>query len=185
MFESIDKLALGLVTGIAFGFLLHKGRVARHHVIVGQLLLRDFTVMKIMLTAVAVGAIGVYALVELGVTHLDIKPAGLGGVLVGAGLFGIGLALLGYCPGTTIAAAGEGRRDAFAGIAGMLGGALLFVLAFPWLSAVRPALADYGETTLPELTGSSPWLWLVAVSLAGVALYLADRWRHAHAHGHV
>jgi uncharacterized protein len=181
MFESIDKLVLGLVTGVAFGFLLQKGRVASHRVIVGQLLLRDFTVAKIMLTAIAVGALGVYALVELGATQLDIKPAGLGGVLLGAVLFGLGLAVLGYCPGTTVAAAGEGKRDALAGIAGMLVGALVFVLGFSWFAAMRPAIADYGEVTWPELSGSSAWLWLGAVALIGTALYVGDRWRHAHA----
>lgn len=51
MFESPLRLVLGLVTGIVFGVLLQKGRVAKHEVIVGQLVLRDFTVAKVMLTA--------------------------------------------------------------------------------------------------------------------------------------
>ena len=63
MFDSPDKLLLGLVTGVAFGFLLQKGRVAKFPVIVGQFLLKDWTVVKVMATAVAVGAVGVYALV--------------------------------------------------------------------------------------------------------------------------
>ena len=66
MFDSPDKLILGLVTGIAFGFLLQKGRVAKFEVIVGQFLFRDWTVVKTMGTAVVVGAIGVYALVAYG-----------------------------------------------------------------------------------------------------------------------
>ena len=61
MFDPAWKLLLGLFTGILFGFLLQKGRAAKFHVIVGQMLLKDWTVLKIMLTAIAVGAIGVYA----------------------------------------------------------------------------------------------------------------------------
>src|SRR5688572_17940056 len=99
MFESIDQLLLGLVTGIGFGFLLQKGRVAKHQVILGQLLLKDWTVVKIMMTAVAVGSIGVYALVARGAAHLDIWPFQVAAVLLGAALFGIGLAIFGYCPG--------------------------------------------------------------------------------------
>ena len=66
MFDSPDKLALGLLTGIVFGFLLQKGRAAKYHVIVGQFLLKDWTVVKIMLTAVILGSVGVYALVNEG-----------------------------------------------------------------------------------------------------------------------
>ena len=81
MFESLDKLVLGFLTGVIFGFLLQKGRVAKFEVIVGQFLLRDWTVVKTMGTAVVVGAIGVYALVAADAASLHIKPALLGGVL--------------------------------------------------------------------------------------------------------
>lgn len=67
MFDPPLRLLLGLPTGIALGFLLQKGRAAKHHVIIGQFLLKDWTVVKIMATAVVVGAIGVYALVQTGV----------------------------------------------------------------------------------------------------------------------
>ncbi len=56
MFDSPEKLLLGLLTGIAFGVLLQKGRVAKFAVIVGQFLLKDWTVVKIMGTAVVVGS---------------------------------------------------------------------------------------------------------------------------------
>ena len=65
MFDSADKLALGLLTGIVFGFLLQKGRVAKYEVIVGQFLFKDWTVVKTMGTAVVVGAVGVHALIAI------------------------------------------------------------------------------------------------------------------------
>ena len=107
MFESLPNLLLGLLTGFVFGFLLQKGRVAKFEVITGQLLVRDWTVAKIMLTAIAVGSIGVYALMTMEMASLHIKPALLGGVIVGGLLFGCGMAILGYCPGATVAACGE------------------------------------------------------------------------------
>ena len=112
MDDSPEKLALGLLTGIIFGFLLQKGRVAKYEVIVGQFLFMDWTVVKTMGTAVIVGAVGVYALVAADLASLDIRPLLLGGVLAGAVCFGIGIATLGYCPGTSVAGCGEGRRDA-------------------------------------------------------------------------
>ena len=169
MFDSPDKLLLGLATGIVFGVLLQKGRVAKFPVIVGQFLLKDWTVAKIMGTAVVVGAIGVYALVAAGHADLHVKPLLLGGVLLGGVLFGVGMTVLGYCPGTTVAACGEGRRDAAAGVLGMFAGALAFVAAWPALQPVIKGLGDKGKLTLPDLSGTSPWLWIAALAVAGLA----------------
>jgi uncharacterized protein len=176
MFDEPTKLALGLLTGIVFGFLLHKGRAAKFHVIIGQLLLKDWTVVKIMGTAVIVGAIGVYALVALDLASLHVKPLLLGGVLLGAVCFGIGLAVLGYCPGTSVAACGEGRRDAMVGVLGMLVGAAVYVALFPVLQPVIKGLGDAGEITLPQVTGTSPWPWVIGLAVVGAAaLWLLHR----------
>lgn len=177
MFDSPGKLLLGLGTGILFGFLLQKGRVAKYTVIVGQFLLKDWTVVKVMGTAVIVGSMGVYALVAAGQAQLHIKPLLLAGVMVGAVCFGVGMTLLGYCPGTTVAACGEGRRDAMVGVVGMFVGALVFVAAYPALEPMIKSLGDMGKVTLPELTGASPWLWIGSlVALGVVALVAASRW---------
>lgn len=125
MFDDTMKLFLGLVTGILFGFLLQKGQVAKFQVILGQLLLKDWTVVKIMGTAVAVGIIGVNILVAAGVASLYIQTASLARVVAGGIVFGIGMAIFGLCPGTSVAASGEGHRDAMVGIIGMLCGAEL------------------------------------------------------------
>jgi uncharacterized protein len=58
--EDRRPLFFGLGFGILFGFLLHKGGATKYDVIVGQLLLTDFTVLKIMLSAVVTGMIGIY-----------------------------------------------------------------------------------------------------------------------------
>jgi uncharacterized membrane protein YedE/YeeE len=177
--DSPAKLALGLLTGVLFGFILQKSRAAKHSVIVGQLVLRDWTVTKIMGTAVAVGSVGVYALVALGMTSLDVKPAQLGGVLVGAVLFGVGMAVLGYCPGTTVASMGEGRRDATAGFAGMLVGAAAFVTGYRHLEQLQASIADWGKVTWPEVTATSPWPWVVGLGLAAVVAWAVRRRRAA------
>lgn len=165
MTDPTEKLILGLLSGIVFGILLQKGRVAKFEVIVGQLLLKDWTVVKVMGTAIAVGTIGVYALVTLGLATLHIKPALLGGVAFGGLLFGIGLALFGYCPGTGVAASGAGHRDAMVGVAGMLFGALLYVVGY---AAWKPLIGmgfDWGKLTLPEATSTSPWPWVLATAV--------------------
>lgn len=165
MFESVPRLLLGLVTGLLFGLLLQKGRVAKYRVIVNQFLLRDWTVVQIMATAVVVGAVGVIALQQWGLVSVDIEPTLLGGVVVGGIFFGIGMGLLGYCPGTSVAACGEGRKDAIAGVFGQLIGAGLFVAAYGWLEPLID-LGDYGTVTLFGATGTSPWLWIALMVAA-------------------
>jgi uncharacterized membrane protein YedE/YeeE len=174
-FESPINLVFGLFTGITFGFLLQKGRVAKYQTILGQLLLKDWTVFKIMITAIVTGAIGVYFLVEEGAARLDIWPFQPAAMLLGAVLFGIGIAILGYCPGTGMAAAGEGSGDAMVGVLGMITGAGILVMGFNALEPVALALGDFGKLTIPNVLGSSPWsvigclaivmaamLWLIA-----------------------
>jgi uncharacterized membrane protein YedE/YeeE len=174
MFDSPEKLALGLVTGIVFGFLLQKGRVAKFEVIVGQFLFKDFTVAKMMGAAVVVGAVGVYALVTADMTSLHIRPALWAGVLLGAVCFGIGMAVFGYCPGTSVAACGEGRRDAMVGVLGMFAGAALYVALYEQITPHTKSLGDWGKITLPDVTGTSPWLWVTLLVAGGAAALFFD-----------
>jgi uncharacterized membrane protein YedE/YeeE len=170
--DSAGKLLLGLATGVVFGGLLQRGRASRYDVIMKQLLLRDGTVAKIMGTAVAVGAVGVHALVRAGKAKLDIKPLQLGGIVGGGVAFGTGLAVLGYCPGTSLAAIGEGRRDAIAGALGMLTGAAIFVRAYPALKPMIEA-GDHGKVTLAR-PGRSPWPWGTAIGSTVALASLSD-----------
>ena len=174
MFDSPEKLALGLLTGLVFGFLLQKGRVAKYHVILGQLLLKDWTVAKIMSAAVVVGSVGVYALVAGGWASLHVKPLLFGGVLVGATMFGVGMAVLGYCPGTSVAACGEGRRDAMVGTLGMLAGAGFFVALYSPLQPLVHALGDQGKITVPEALSVSPWLIVGGLVAAALTVWLTE-----------
>jgi uncharacterized protein len=171
--DPILKLALGLLTGFVFGFLLQKGHVTKYPVIVGQFLLRDFTVLKTMLTAVVVGGIGVYLLRALGYASLHVKPAQLVAVSVGGLIFGVGMVVLGYCPGTGVAAAAEGRRDAMAGVAGMVVGALLFAEQYTHLAKSILTWFDLGPVTLPELIRVPAWAVFLPLAIGTAVLF---RW---------
>lgn len=160
----------GLFAGFLFGFLLQKGGVGKYRVIVGQFLWVDHTVLRIMLTAIVTGAVGVYGMLALGwIDGLLVKPATLVGNLVGGLVFGVGMVGLGYCPGTGVAALGEGSRHAGWGLLGMLVGAALYTATYPLVATSLLAVVDLGKVTLSDVTGLSPWLFiggLAAISLA-------------------
>ena len=167
------QLTLGLLIGIIFGFLLQKGGVTRYDVIIGQLLLQDFTVVKIMLSAVITGMIGVHLLKGLKVARLHIKSGSFGQNVIGGLIFGIGFGVLGYCPGTVAAAAGQGALDAiFGGIAGILIGAGIFAALFPILQKSVLQVGYFGELSLPQLLKVNTWLVIIVVCAALIALLL-------------
>lgn len=164
------ELLFGLVTGALFGVLLQRAEVIRYDRQLGALLLVDMTIVKFMLTTVLVGMVGVYALVDLGLAKLSLKPLIMGGTALGGLTFGAGWALLGYCPGTAGAALGEGRLDALAGMAGMLAGAALYAEAYPTMKATVLTWGDFGKLTLPQLFGLNHWPVIAAMLVGGVLL---------------
>lgn len=146
------QLLLGLVMGMTFGFLLQKGQVTKYDVIVGQLLLQDFTVLKVMLTAIIVGMLGIHGMRNRGWAELHPKPGSVGATVLGGLLFGSGMAILGYCPGTTLGAIGQGSLDALlGGLPGMLLGGILYAAAYPVLSTRVIQFGDFGIKTIPPL----------------------------------
>ena len=165
------QLIIGLGIGFLFGFLLQKGNVTEYDVIVGQLLFRDFTVVKIMVTAMVTGMIGVHALRSLGLVQLHPKHGSLGMTLVGGLIFGVGFAVLGYCPGTIAAAVGQGKMDAcVGGLTGIIFGAGLYAHAFPYLSLTILPRGDFGAQTFPKMFRVNPWVIIVPLASALVGL---------------
>jgi uncharacterized membrane protein YedE/YeeE len=166
-------LIYGLVTGFLFGFLLQKGRVLRYDKQLGALRLLDMTIVKFMLSSVIVGMVGIYLLHDFGLAKLSIKTTILGSTIIGALIFGLGWGLLGYCPGTSMGAVGEGRWDALWGILGMILGAGLFAEAYPMLKETVYTWGNLGKITLPQVLGINHWV--IIPIFIGFALLLF-RW---------
>ena len=173
---SPQQLLLGAFFGVLFGFLLQKGGVAKYPVLLGALLLEDFTVMKVMLTAIVVGSAGIFSLHALGLVKLHIKPTRYAANIIGGLLFGVGFALLGYCPGTGAAALGQGNWDAIAGVLGLMAGSYLFAECSGWLGNTVVKWGDRGKLMLPELVRMSLWTFLLIwVPVLIVVLFAVDR----------
>jgi len=150
---SPGKLAAGLVFGVVFGFLLQKGGVAKFDILLGVLLLENFIVVKVMLTAIIVGMIGTYFLRKQGRIDLKINETKLGGNIIGGLIFGAGFALLAYCPGTNAAAVGQGNLDAITGVVGLLLGSYLYALSSKFGGTSVSDWGKLGKLTLPKILG--------------------------------
>jgi uncharacterized membrane protein YedE/YeeE len=164
-------LIYGLVTGILFGFFLQKGRVLRYDKQIGALRLMDMTIVKFMLSTVLVSMVGIYLLKDLGLIKLSIKPTNLGANIIGGLTFGAGWGLLGYCPGTSAGAVGEGRWDALWGVFGMLVGAAIYAEVYSSLKTTILAWGNFGKITLPQILGLSHWVIIPVFFIAASVLF--------------
>lgn len=170
-------LLRGFLFGVVFGFLLQKGGVTKYDVIIGQLLLEDFTVLKIMLSAVVTGSIGLHVMKGLGWVRLKPKSGSWGMNAIGGLIFGMGFAVLGYCPGTIAGAIGNGYLDAIiGGLPGILIGSGLLAAWYPGLRDGVLKKGDFGEMTLPQLLRVGDWAVILPLSAILVAaMVLMDR----------
>lgn len=167
----------GLGMGIVFGFLLEKARVFEPGVIVGQMQLRSFTMLKVFLTAVATGAVALAALNGFDLVKLQPKAALYAADVVGGLILGVGITLAGACPGTTPAQIGVGYRDAVFTLIGGLCGAVAYSYAQPWLATTFLA-SGQGKITFADLLGFPYWTGALALAaVIVVALVLLERWR--------
>ena len=159
-----------LLMGAAFGFLLQRGKVTSCNVIENQFRLRDFTVLKVMGTAIVVGGIGVLLLIDTGAAKYAVKDANMLGVALGAALFGVGMVVYGYCPGTALGAIASGSIHALVGALGMVAGAILYALSFDWLKGHVLNVWTLGKVRLPDITGIPDAAWFAGLAV-GAGLF--------------
>ncbi len=164
------KLLLGFSIGIAFGAILQLGGASSYNKIMGALRLRDMHIIKLILVAIAVGTVGIYALDLASLANMSIKPAYIVGIAIAGLIFGAGFAIAGYCPGTCVVAAAEGRSDAGYALLGGLFGALLYALAFPMIKGLLE-VTNLGDVTIPGLIGVNG-LW-IAIPFSAVLMLLS------------
>lgn len=154
--------------GFVFGLLIAIARVNRNSVIAGMATLEDFRVAKTMAIAIGVSVILVAIFVVTGAASYHVKPLILGGVVFGGLLFGVGMAVLGYCPGTLPISFGQGSLDAGVGILGGLLGGLAYTAAKP---ALGPVLGkNFGPQSLYPVMEPHPLAYLLVCVVIGIVL---------------
>lgn len=183
MISALPDLVSGLLCGVLFGYVLENAGFGSPCKLTAQFRLTDWSVFKVMFTAIVVAAIGLTALTAAGVVEADqlyVPPAFLGAAAIGGALVGVGFATGGYCPGTSVVGFVSGRIDALVFLLGLLLGTGVFAGAFGavehWTSAGELSSAD----TLPALLHVSPWLVDAGMIAAAVLVFwLAARFERS------
>jgi hypothetical protein len=166
----------GLVCGALFGWVLESAGFGSPCKLTGQFRLNDWSVLKVMFTAIVVAALGLYVFQKLGWMQADavfvptalVAASALGGLLVGSG-FAVG----GYCPGTSVVGLFSGRMDALIFVLGLLLGTFAFAgLYGPTVEAVMAAFEIEAGDTVPDAWGLSAGLVIFIMGLGVVAVYV-------------
>lgn len=169
----------GILLGFGFGFVLERAGFGSGCKLTAQFRLTDWSVFKVMFTAIVFAAVGLYAL-ELGglvdASRMYVPAPYLWAIAAGGAAIGAGFAVGGYCPGTAMVGITTGRVDAMVFFAGLLVGTFAFASLFPWLEPLTTA----GELTkgdrLPELLGMPEWLVLAAMVSAAIGVFYLGGW---------
>gem|GEM_PF-125244 len=166
---------ISLIMGVIFGASLVLAGFTDPDKIISSLRLKDFHALRTIVVAVLVAIIGTWLLGLGGAANLDIEAAAVLPVLIGGAFVGIGLGLAGFWPGTGLAGAASGRLDALAAVIGMFFGAHVYILIYPSMVAPLERILNYGQVTLPQMTGTSQIAWIVPVVAAGSLALLLTR----------
>lgn len=165
-----------LLFGFLFGAILQSAKLNRFDTISGMATLENYKVAKSIALAIGVGVILLNIEIGLGFASYHTKPFIAGGVIFGGLIFGTGMAILGYCPGTMLISLGEGSLDAFAGLMGALLGGLIYTLVLPSIGFILGP--DLGNISLNSITGTIPVLFYVLIILIGLLFIFAAFWIH-------
>jgi len=176
------NIVLAIILGVFFGFALQRVGANNPQNIINMLRLKDLHLMKAIFFAIGMSSSLLFLLMTFGVIdsgHLSVKSSYVG-VIVGGALLGIGFAIAGYCPGTSLTAIADGRKDALFFIGGGLLGALLYTLVYgsikeTWLfdqiaggKVMLATGSEKFEPLLPMIPGT-----LLAASIGVVFMLIA------------
>jgi uncharacterized protein len=175
-----NGMVSGLICGILFGFVLENAGFGSPQKLTAQFKLTDWSVFKVMFTAIVVAAVGLWLLRVAGLLKPDsvavpqalVMASAVGGVLLGAG-FAIG----GYCPGTSLAGLASGRVDALVFMVGLLVGTTAFVgLYGPAIGSMMAMGAIIDGDTFTDAYGVAEPVALAVLALALVAVFYFGSW---------
>jgi uncharacterized protein len=155
---------------------LMRGKQNNYNTISGMATLNNFAVAKAIAVAIGVGAVLINIETGLGLAGYHVKPFIFGGIALGGIIFGIGMAILGYCPGTLAISLGQGSVDALFGIIGGLLGGLVYTLVLPSIQGILGP--NLGVISLNSIAGGNSFLFYMLVILIGAAFIGAAFWVH-------
>ena len=148
-----------VVMGFAFGFVLERTGFTRSLHIAETFYFKNLAVPKIMGVTVITATTWFIIFAWMGWIDLSalytpatyVWPYFIGGLI-----FGLGMVMSGYCPGTAVAGLGSGKSDALVFLVGLFLGAFIYFLLYPLISGLVNS-SNYGVLRLHDLFGGNEY----------------------------
>ncbi len=164
--------------GMGFGFALESSGFSSSRKIIGTFFGYDFVVVKVFFTAAIVSSLGLLYLSYMGLVDyslLYIMPTFLASAILGGIIMGIGFAMGGFCPGTSLCAAAVGRIDGLVFFGGMFIGVFLFSESFPLFENMYYS-GSMGAKMINSVFGISPELFTFFLVLMAIGMFYGAGW---------
>ncbi len=126
-----------LLIGIAIGILLEKSNILDPEIVFNQFLWKDFTLLKVVLLAVATSMLVFSALNYSDTMFIESFSFGFSQVILGSILLGFGIVITGALPITIMAQIGIGYVDAIFIFFGVILGGIFYRLIEPILGYIE------------------------------------------------
>ena len=130
---------LYLIFGVVFGLALTKGEAVSWYRIQEMFYFQSFHMYGIFMTAIPVGALGIWIIKQFGLKTMDGETVIIPkkkyhkGIILGGLIFGFGWALTGACPGPLYALIGAGYSVTLVTFVSALAGTWVFAKIDPYL----------------------------------------------------
>jgi len=176
MLTSGENLLYGLLIGIMFGFILERGGFGRSDHIASVFYFRNLRVSQTMVSAILTAATWMIIAVFNGwidfnavfIPNTYIWPYVVGGVL-----FGLGMVMSGWCPGTAAVGIVSGKVDAFVFAIGLLVGMQVYFINFDKIKDFANS-SFVGRFTLDKLVGGDLYIayFITVIICIGLAVFM-------------
>lgn len=172
---SIDhnlNLLYALLIGITFGFLLEKAGFGKSNHIAPVFYFRDLRVAQVMVSAILTTATWMIIAVYNGwidfnqvfIPQTYVWPYLLGGVL-----FGFGMVMSGWCPGTAVVGFATGKIDAAVFLLGVIAGMYVYFDQFDKIADFANS-SPLGRFTIDKLIGGDIYTSYLVTVIIGISL---------------
>jgi len=167
-----ENFLYALIIGIVFGLILERAGFGTSNHIAPVFYFKNLRVSQVMVSAILTCAtlitIAVYAGV-LDFNQVFIPTVYIWPYLVGGVLFGLGMVMSGWCPGTAVVGMASGKLDAAVFIVGVMVGMSVYFDKFDQFADFANS-SNVGRLTIDKLVGGDIYTSLIITIFIGIGL---------------
>ncbi len=172
--DSNLNLFYGLLLGMAFGFIIERAGYGRSINIAPIMYFRNTKVSDMMVSAILTIATWIIIASYQGwidYNQLYIPTTYLWPYLLGGALFGLGMVMSGWCPGTAVVGFANGKLDAVAFLLGVMVGMYVYFINFDAVMEFANS-TNVGRYTIHGVLGGNIYTSYLITVAVGIGLIL-------------